>query len=120
MIAIIQVGLWTSTVIGVVLLLLAVLGRAPRSPVLVLAGLAEFTVVVGILVNVVMLLRGHAPPDLITHISYLLTIPFIIPLGVGLTSRKIDRWGLLIIAVACLVTAVLVVRQLQTLGVVDG
>ncbi len=120
MLVVIQTGMWIATAVGVLFLLAAVVGKAPRVPALGLVGVAEAAVIIGLIADVVLLVRGQQIPDLVTHISYLLTVPFIIPLGIGLTYRKLDRWGLLIVGVASLVTAVLVLRQLQTLGPIHG
>ncbi len=120
MLVVIQAGMWIATAVGVLFLLAALVGTAPRKPALAVVALTEVAVLLGILADVVLLVRGQQTPDLVTHISYLLTVPFIIPLGAGLTYRKLDRWGLLIVGVACLITAVLVLRQLQTLGPIHG
>ena len=64
--------------------------------------------------------RGWRLPDLATHLSYLISLPFIIPAGYAMTYKKIDRWGLLILAVATLIGAIMIVRQVQTLGIPFG
>lgn len=120
MIAVVYAAMWLCTLAGVVLLVAAIPGRAPRRMVFGMAGAAEVMVLLGIIANVIILIGGHQSPDLVTHISYLLSVPWFIPIAVALTYRKLDRGGLIMIAVGCLVTASLVLRQIQTLGVVGG
>ena len=50
----------------------------------------------------------------------LVSLPFIIPAGYALTYKKIDRWGLLILGVATLICAIMIIRQVQTLGIPFG
>lgn len=110
--------IWLCVGVGVILLLWALVRpSAPKTPVFVLAGIAELGVIVGVIASIVGLIRGHQSPELVTHLSYLFTEPFVIPVGVAMTYKKIDRWGLVIIAVACLFTSTLVLRQWQTYGV---
>lgn len=113
------------TAVGVVLLLSAALARdgrrlLPRRAVFGLLGLAEAATLLGIVVDIVWLAGGRETPELVTHIGYLLTTPLLIPAGLGLTYKKIDRWGLLIVGVAALITAVMMIRQVQTLGLRFG
>jgi hypothetical protein len=108
------------TGIGVVLLFAAAVGRLPRRATLALLAVAEVAVVAGVLIDIAWLVRGNSTPELLTHIGYLITTPLLIPAGLGLTYRKIDRWGLLIVGVATLITAVMIIRQVQTLGLRFG
>ncbi len=111
------------TAIGVVLLVAAAAGRMyqlPRRITLSLLAVAEAAVLVGIVIDITWLARGHSAPDLVTHIGYLLTTPLLIPAGLGLTYKKIDRWGLLIVGIATLIAAVMMIRQVQTLGLRFG
>lgn len=117
MTTLIRAGMWIPTLVGVVLLAAAAIGRAPARLVFALAGLAEAAVLLGVIADIALLVQGPRPDDMITHVSYLLSVPFFIPLGVALTYRKLDRWGLVLVASGCLLTAVLVLRQLQTLGI---
>lgn len=120
MLGIITGGMWLVTAAGVTLLVLAAIGRAPRSLALGIAGLALIVTLVGIGADIVLLVRGWRLPDLPTHIGYLVSLPFIIPAGYALTYRKIDRWGLLILGIATLICAIMIVRQVQTLGIPFG
>ena len=120
MLGIITGGMWIVTAIGVVFLVLAAIGRAPRPVALGLAGAAVLVTLVGVVVDIVLLVQGWRLPDLATHIGYLVSLPFIVPAGYALTYKKIDRWGLLILGVATLICAIMIVRQIQTLGIPFG
>ncbi len=108
------------TVIGLILLVAAWVGRLPRRVTLVLLAIAEAAVLVAIVVDIVWLLTGHDTPEFVTHLGYLLTTPLLIPAGLMLTYKKIDRWGLLIVGIATLIAAIMVIRQVQTLGLRFG
>lgn len=108
--------IWAITAVGVVLLLAALVGRAPKNAAFALVGLAELLVVAAIIVDVTMM-RGHDVPDMVTHVSYLITAPLMVPAAIALTYKKIDRWGLLILAAGALLAAIMVVRVVQTLGI---
>ncbi len=120
MLGIITGGMWIVTAAGVALLVLAAIGRAPRWLALGIAGAALAVTLVGIGANIVLLVQGWRLPDLPTHIGYLVSLPFIIPAGYALTYKKIDRWGLLILGIATLICAIMIVRQVQTLGIPFG
>ncbi|MDO5628844.1 MAG: hypothetical protein Q4G43_11045 [Mobilicoccus sp.] len=120
MLDVIVASMWVTTACGVLLLLAAALGRLPRPATLGLLGLGQAATMVAVVADVIWLVQGHQSPGLITHISYLLTTPLIIPAGFALTYRKFDRWGLLIVAIATLIAAIMIVRQLQTLGIPFG
>lgn len=120
MLGIITAGLWVVTACGVALLVCAAIGRAPRSVAIGLAAVALAATLVGIGADVVLLVRGWRLPDLPTHLGYLISLPFIIPAGFALTYKKIDRWGLLILSIATLIDAIMIVRQVQTLGIRFG
>ena len=76
--------------------------------------------VAAVAADVAYVVSGHPGPTLATHISYLVSTPLLIPAGVALTYKKFDRWGLLIVAVATLIAAIMIVRQVQTLGILFG
>lgn len=120
MLDVIVACLWVVTAAGVVLLLGGAVGRLPRGVALIVVGVAEAASIVSVLAGVAGLLSGWETPELATHIGYLLTVPLITPAGFALTYKKIDRAGLLILAVAVLITAVMIVRQVQTLGMDFG
>lgn len=109
--------------VGAVLLVAAALGRfalLPRRVTIGLLAVAQAATMVGVVLDIAWLAGGNSTPELTTHIGYLLTTPLLIPAGLGLTYKKIDRWGLLIVAVATLIAAVMMIRQVQTLGVRFG
>lgn len=120
MLEVIIAGMWVCVACGVAFLLLAAIGRAPRWLALGLGGIGLLATLVGIGANVVLLVRGWNLPDLPTHLGYLISLPFIIPAGYALTYKKIDRWGLLILGIATLINAIMIVRQVQTLGIPFG
>lgn len=120
MIGFIEAVVWIVTAVGALFCLATVPGRLPRPVAFALFAVAEVAVLASVAVDVVLLARGWRTPDLPTHIGYLLSLPFIAPAGLALTYKKLDRWGLLIIGVATLIAAIMVVRQLQTLGVPYG
>ncbi|WP_168583011.1 hypothetical protein [Gephyromycinifex aptenodytis] len=120
MIAAIEAAASIVAVLGAVLLVGAAIGRLPRPVTLGVLALAEFVTVAAVLVDVALVASGFRTPGLATHISYLVSTPLIIPAGFALTYKKFDRWGLLIVGVATLIAAIMVVRQVQTLGIPFG
>lgn len=113
-------AMWVTLAVGVVLLIAAAVGRLPRRVTLGLLAVAELATVVAVVADIAYVVAGHPGPRLATHISYLVSTPLIIPAGFALTYKKIDRWGLLIVAVATLIAAIMIVRQVQTLGFLFG
>lgn len=120
MLGIIIAAMWLVTACGVALLAAAAIVRESRPLGVGLAGLALLATLVSVGTNVVLLAQGWRLPDLPTHVGYLISLPFIIPAGYALTYKKIDRWGLLILGVATLIDAIMIVRQIQTLGIPFG
>lgn len=120
MIAAIEAAAWIVAGLGTILLLGAAIGRLPRSVTLGVLAIAEFTTIVAVGLDALVLAGGFQTPGFATHVSYLISTPLIIPAGVSLTYKKFDRWGLLIAAVATLIAAIMIVRQVQTLGIPFG
>lgn len=120
MLDVIAIAAWVVTALGALLLLGAAIGRVPRPVTIALLVLAELATLVAVGVDIVLLVQGFQTPGLATHISYLVSTPLLIPAGVALTYKKFDRWGLLIVGVATLIAAIMVVRQVQTLGIPFG
>ena len=120
MLAVVVACMWVTLAVGVVLLLAAAVGRLPRPVTLGLLAVAELATLVAVGADIAYVVAGHPGPSLATHISYLVSTPLLIPAGYALTYKKIDRWGLLILAVATLIAAIMIVRQLQTLGIPYG
>lgn len=120
MLSVIVAAMWVTLACAAVLLLGALIGRLPRPVVLATLAIGEAATLVAVAADVVWLVQGHPSPNLITHISYLLTTPLLIPAGFALTYKKFDRWGLVIVGVAALIATFMVIRQLQTLGIPFG
>ncbi len=102
------------------LLLLAIPPSVPRKLSLAVIALAEAAVIAGAGTDIAIVASGQPVPDLATHISYLVSAPLIIPAGFALTYRKLDRWGLVITGIATVISAFMVIRQLQTMGIPFG
>lgn len=120
MLSIVVAAMWVTLAAGVVLLLAAVVGRLPRPVTLGVLAVGELATLVAVGADIAYVVTGHQGPSLVTHISYLLSTPLLIPAGFALTYKKFDRWGLLIVAVATLIASIMIVRQLQTLGIPFG
>lgn len=120
MIAAIEAAAWIVAGLGALLLLGAAIGGLPRPVTLGVLAIAELTTIVAGGLDALVLASGFETPRFATHISYLISTPLIIPAGIALTYKKFDRWGLLIVAVATLVAAIMIVRQVQTLGIPFG
>ncbi len=117
---VIVAAMWVTLAMGVALLIGAAIGRFPRPLTLGVLAVAEVATLVAVGADIAWLIQGRSTPGLVTHISYLLSTPLLIPAGFALTYKKFDRWGLLIVAVATLIAAIMIVRQLQTLGIPYG
>ena len=120
MIAALELIAYITAGLSALLLLMAIPPRVPRWLALAVIGLAELAVLVGIGIDVATIMGGRTIPDMLTHVSYLLTTPLIIPAGVALTYKKFDRWGLVIVGIASIIATFMVIRQLQTMGVPFG
>jgi hypothetical protein len=57
--------------------------------------------------------QGNRPDELATFIGYLVASMLVVPLAVVLAYMERTRWGSVIVMVACLVTAVLMLRLHQ-------
>ncbi|TDE08904.1 hypothetical protein [Jiangella asiatica] len=94
-------------------LLAVVLGRPPREPYVIGAGVVEALIFVQVVVAIVVMAVDGAPSDLATFIGYLLMIVVILPLGLFWALAEKSRWGTAVLVVAALVIPVLVVRMQQ-------
>jgi hypothetical protein len=114
-------GLATTIIVAALVLagfsgLMAVLDRPPGLfhllglAVLELALLAQATVATG------RMFSGDRPATMTTFVGYLLTAVLIPPLAALLGSAERSRWGSALIAAACLVVPVMVVRLQQVWG----
>lgn len=93
--------------------LMALLDRPPN--LLHLAGLAavEGLLVVQAAVAMGRVFTGDRPDALATFMGYLLTVVLIPPLAALFGWSERSRWGSVIVAVACVIVPVMVVRLLQ-------
>lgn len=88
-------------------------GQPMLVPHLVGIALLELLLIAQLVVSVVFLVDGPRPPDTVTFVSYLVTVVLIPPACAvwGLMERT--RWGTAVIAFACLVLPVMLVRLEQ-------
>lgn len=120
MIAALELVAYITAGLSALLLLMAIPPRVPRGVALAVIGLAQLAVMIGIGIDIATIAAGREVPDMLTHVSYLLTTPLIIPAGFALTYKKLDRWGLVIVGIASVIATFMVIRQLQTMGVPFG
>lgn len=92
---------------------MAVLNRPPRFPHLAGLALVEAVLLVQAVAAMVRMFSGDRPDQLATFVGYLLTVVLIPPLAALLAWSERTRWGSAIIAGACLVVPVMVVRLQQ-------
>lgn len=93
---------------------MTVLGKPLGGLHLLGLALLELGLLAQVVVAVVLLVRGDRPVDgLLTFVLYLVGSLLVLPVGViwGLMDRS--RWSSAVVAVACLVVPVLVVRMNQ-------
>lgn len=93
--------------------LMALLGRPPNLVQLAGLALVELVLVVQAVTAMGRMFTGDRPDQLATFVGYLLTAVLIPPLGALLGWSERTRWGSVIVAVACLVVPVMVVRLQQ-------
>lgn len=114
---------WLATTIIVVALVvaalagvMALLDRPPRLTQLIGLAAVEAALLVQATVAMARLFGSDRPDQLATFVGYLLTAVLIPPLAglLGWTERT--RWGSAIVAAACLVVPVMVVRLQQVWG----
>jgi phosphotransferase system glucose/maltose/N-acetylglucosamine-specific IIC component len=99
--------------LAVYALVMTARNRRMDVPLLAVVGVVEILLLVEVGIVVARLAGGERPAGLATLIGYLIAMPFV-PLAAavwGLMERS--RWGPAVIAVAGLVTAVLMVRLHQ-------
>jgi hypothetical protein len=93
--------------------LMAALGRPPRLPQLVGLAAVEAVLLVQAVVAMSRMFGGDRPEQMATFVGYLLTAVLIPPLAALLGWSERTRWGSVIVAVACLVLPVMVLRLQQ-------
>jgi hypothetical protein len=91
----------------------ALLDRSPHQAHLFGVGLLELLLVAQAVVAVVLLVGGDRPGSLVTFVGYLVVALAVLPLGVLWALSEPGRWGIAVVAAACFVVAVLVVRMQQ-------
>ena len=103
----------TSLVVAAVSGVMALRGHPPR--VVQLAGLVvvELVLLAQAVAATGRMFTGDRPDELATFVGYLLTALLIPPLAALLGWSERTRWGSVIVAVACLVVPVMVVRLQQ-------
>lgn len=108
-----SVVVWGAVALAVVLAVLAVLDRSTPLWALALVGLLELGLVVIGVIGVVTWIGGDAPAEPVVFFFYLLACLAIPPLMVWWGRGEPGRWGSGVVAIACLVLAVLVLRVEQ-------
>jgi hypothetical protein len=80
-----------------------------------LGGLAvvELALLVQTVVAVVLLVQGHQVPQFWTFLGYLAAALIVVPVGTVWSLAERTRWGSVVLAVACVVIPVLVLRLNQ-------
>jgi hypothetical protein len=99
-----------STAYGIVALVFAALGRAPREYFVIASAALLLVVFVQVVIAVVRLVAGDRPDELGTFIGYLIVALVIVPVGTLWALAERSRWGAGALAVACLSLAVVVLR----------
>jgi hypothetical protein len=107
------VVVWGAVALAVVLAVLAVLDRSTPPWALALVALLEVGLLVVGAIGVVAWIGGDAPAEPVVFFFYLLACLAIPPLMVWWGRGEPGRWGSGVVAIACLVLAVLVLRVEQ-------
>ena len=94
----------------------AVRGRRPSGAQLVALAVAEAVLLVQAVGGVVALARGDHEVSTVTFAGYLLASVVVLPLGALWGIADHSRWGNGVIAIACFVVAVVMLRLLQVWG----
>lgn len=90
--------------------LMALLDRPPRAWQLAGLALVETVLVVQAVVAMGRMFTGERPDQLATFVGYLLTALLIPPVAALMGWSERTRWGSAVVAVACLLIPVMVVR----------
>lgn len=94
-------------------LIAAVRDRPPNLSHLASVAVVELAAVVLVVAAVIAMIGGDRPGEPGTFVGYLITFLGLPPVAIGLARMEPTRWGSTILAVACLVMPVLVVRLQQ-------
>lgn len=111
-------GLATTIIVTALLVagfsgLMAVLDRPPGLAHLIGLAIVELALLAQAAVATGRMFSGQRPATMTTFVGYLLTVVLIPPLAALLGAAERTRWGSAIIAAACLVVPVMVVRLQQ-------
>lgn len=111
-------GVTTAVIVGAIALavalgVLAVLDRSTPPWALAALALLELGLVVLAVIGVVAWVGGDAPAEPVVFFFYLLTCLLVPPLMVWWGRGEPGRWGSGVVAIACLVLVVLVLRVQQ-------
>ncbi len=90
---------------------LAVADRPPARPLLIGLGVVETLLVVQVVISVVLLIAGERPGDLLTFLSYLIGVLFVLPLGTVWALAERSRASTAVLGVACGTVPVLLLRM---------
>lgn len=93
--------------------LVALFNRSPGMPHLLGLAAVELILLVQAGMAIGRMFSGDRPTGMATFVGYLLTALLIPPLAALLGAAERSRWGSVIVAVGCLVVAVMVVRLEQ-------
>lgn len=94
-------------------LALAVLNRAPGYALFGALGALEVGLLVQAIIGIVNLIGTDRPVDSATFVGYLIGSLLILPAGVAWSLGERSRWGPGVVAAACLVIPVVIVRLQQ-------
>ncbi|GAA1686017.1 hypothetical protein [Fodinicola feengrottensis] len=85
---------------------------------LTLGGLAvvELALLVQLAVAIVLLAQGHQVPQFWTFLGYLVASLIVVPVGAVWALSERTRWSSVVLAVACVVVPILVLRLNQIWG----
>ncbi|GAB3207341.1 hypothetical protein ACQEU5_11455 [Marinactinospora thermotolerans] len=88
-------------------------GQPMVVPHLVALAALELLLIAQLVVSVVMLTGGERPPETVVFVSYLLTVVLIPPACAVWGFMERSRWGPAVIAFACFILPVMMVRLEQ-------
>ncbi|MQA03602.1 MAG: hypothetical protein GEV07_13065 [Streptosporangiales bacterium] len=95
-------------------LVMAIANKPMGMPHLVVLGILELGLLVQLVVSIVVLVQGERPADgMLTFLLYLIGSLLVLPIGAAWGFMDRSRWSSVVVAVACLVLPVLIVRMNQ-------
>jgi len=104
----------TAVVLAAVVAAHAVHGAPPGRAVVLAVVALQGALLVQAAVDVAVWTRGHRVGEPGVHAAYLATSVAVLPVAAAYGARGRDRWGVLVVALALLVVAVLQVRLMTT------